>query len=183
MTINYAPPNYFLLPKTVLNAEKLLGTIVVCGPGYRGIGWPDTPLVRAHAANHKNPARLVLVLETAAFVWGWNWLKDQVVELSTLNGKRHLDPPPLDTVIYEFSIAAAQTVQFAGVMVTDPLRTFYDLLYMPEARFESNGRFAALYLKRKFEISITEVLHELNKNRRPYRNRAYDRAREIFDQM
>lgn len=181
MTKNYAPPNYHLLPQPVLNAELLLGSLIKCGPGFRGVGWPDSPLVRAYATRHKNPNNLVLVLGTAAFVWGFNWAEGQNVELSTLNGKRHLTPPEVGANIYEFSITKPQTHDLADILVSSPLRTFYDLLYVSEEDFWEYGMKQAYFLKHKYTLSTPQILNLLNKNKRPHRNRAYLRARKIFD--
>ncbi|HUH52979.1 MAG TPA: hypothetical protein VLZ31_02915 [Microbacteriaceae bacterium] len=180
MTASLAPPNYSLLPRSVINAELLLGSVVKCGPGVLGVGWPDSATARAATFKAFDPHDLVVVKESAAFVWGYEWRTSQMIEFSTLNAKRHLEPPPLNTVIHEYSIVDTETVSLAGVLVTTPLRTIYDLIYTSDEAFKTAAEHACIFLINKFSIQISDILAMLHSIRRPYRNRARRRVTQLF---
>ncbi|MBN9612266.1 MAG: hypothetical protein J0H64_02150, partial [Actinobacteria bacterium] len=86
------PPRYDLWPAAVRSAARLHGALVPCGPGYRGIGWPETPTVRASAlAEFLSNDRIATHL-TAAWVWGAARSPGRPVRVST-RGRRRITLP------------------------------------------------------------------------------------------
>ncbi len=63
-------PRWDRWPEAVRSAELRAGSLVRCGPGYRPVGWPETPRVRAAALAPWLGAGRTAVLGTAAWIWG-----------------------------------------------------------------------------------------------------------------
>lgn len=63
-------PRWDRWPEAVRSAELRAGSLVRCGPGYRPVGWPETPWVRAAALAPWLGAGRTAVLGTAAWIWG-----------------------------------------------------------------------------------------------------------------
>ena len=64
------PPRFDLWPEALRSAELRRGTLVACGPGVRGVGWPDSPRVRLAALAPWLSGGRVAAFRTAAWVWG-----------------------------------------------------------------------------------------------------------------
>src|SRR5699024_5801391 len=109
------PPNLGLLSATVVSAELLRGTIAPCGPGVRGVGWPESASVRAATLHSCLPwSKLVTVLRSAAWVWGAPWNDDGQLFFSTLEGKRFLRTTPSHIHVCEFRITEECVINFNG---------------------------------------------------------------------
>lgn len=171
-----SPPRLNVLPATIVSAELQRGTVVRCGPGVRGVGWPETARVRAAVIQHLLPKpELVAVLTTAAWIWGGTWQDQTPLTLSTLNAKRFLGVPGLNCRVHEFNICVDETVAMEGVLVTSPLRTIYDMLFLPESEFSDTHLTLCTALRARYAAETADVLLFLRSYRRPYITRAVAR--------
>lgn len=176
------PAAIYALPSAVLNAERLIGSLVPCGPGIRPVGWPDGPRARANALRSQlSSAGLVAVLETAAWVWGSDWAHSQQIEASTMNRQRFLGSLNGRTV-REFNIQVTEVRVFDGVRVTTPLRTVLDLITHADAlehRLVTRCRF----LCEAYGIDQEPLQEALSNPRLPFRVRALGRLSRVFEAL
>lgn len=174
------PPDVTRLSPTVMSAELLRGTVVRCGPGLRGVGWPEDPRVRSFALRGLiDPSEdLVAVLTTAAWVWGACESPHPRQTFSTMHGARYLRMPASGIRVHEFLIAERDVVVLGPATVTSPLRTLYDLLYLDDQTYEDTGFEAARSLCEMWhpQRSFLGSFHARN---RPHSVRAHDRYDEI----
>lgn len=171
-------PELHRLPAPVIQAEILRGSLTRCGPGVRGIGWPDTPELRASLLKEFQLPGSAFVLLTAAWVWGHTWHEEQKVQLSWLNKKR-LHRTVLNTVqVKQFNLPANECLHLADILVTSPERTIQDLLFSNEQMFANGASAAAkMLLSKQDDLSFFEEKYK--RIRRPYSARALERFRSL----
>lgn len=175
-----SPPKLSLLPPTVLSAELQRGTIVHCGPGVRGVGWPETSQVRSAALEHMVPkSHLVAVLTTAAWVWGCAWHDQAPLTFSTLQAKRYLGLTGGNCRVHEFNIKPNDIIQIMDVFVTSPLRTVYDLLFISEEQYSDAYASLCAELCDRFSKETNEIVAFIRSSRRPYLTRAIERLQAL----
>lgn len=172
----YVPPRFDQLPQSVISGQLWHGTLVRCGPGVRGKGWPETPMVRAQALHFlMNKYPLVAVLHTAAWVWGYQWLEDIPAALSTVKAKRFLHQSPLGCRVYELNVLDDHYFEMGEVFVTTPERTIYDYLYLPQEEIREDLTAAMAFLLHRVTMKDEELVRAFHGRNRPYRSRALER--------
>lgn len=157
-------------PAAVRSAERLRGTLLRCGPGVRGVGWPETPRVRAAALRPWLDADHVAVRLTAAWVWGVCREPGHPLEFSTLNRRRPERRTPAPGVsVHQFAYAHHELSAFApDLRVTTPAQTACDLLRNPEA-FDRAHLVAVRLLIRMIPGGSDQLRTTLRNGRAQYR--------------
>lgn len=171
-------PRYDRWPVALRAAERLRGTLVPCGPGLRGIGWPDTPRVRLAALGGWLGQRRVATLTTAAWVWGAAREPGDPLRLSTARRGRHTDAPSREIRVQELCLSPVDVTALGGFAVTTPLRTAADLLHDPEG-FDRAHEVAVRLLGAQIEGGLPALAARLADHRRPHRRLAIDRLRRV----
>lgn len=144
------PPPLGRWPVAVLTAERLRGSLVVCGPGFRPLGWPETPRVRlaalaASTLHGHADVPLIAVASTAAWVWGVARAPRATLEFSTPRRQRYPHMPPSGVVIHEYALDTKDATWFGPLGVATPLRVICDLLRTP-GEFSQSDRVACRLL-------------------------------------
>ena len=172
-----SPPRYDRWPLALQHAMRLRGALLPCGPGMRGVGWPDTPPVRLAAIAGALEGGHVAAMLTAAWVWGA--APDPGIPLSIAGsaGKART-PIASDTRRYELRFGPADVTVFGEFGVTTPVRTTLDLLHL-SASFGAEERRACHELLALAGITIEHMTELLVALRRPYIRRARERFREV----
>ncbi|MBL5975202.1 MAG: hypothetical protein D3X82_15970 [Candidatus Leucobacter sulfamidivorax] len=161
------PPRYDLWPEAMRSAWRLSGALVPCGPGLRGLGWPETPRVRLTAiASWLRGGRIATHL-TAAWVWGAARRPGDPLQVSLRPGHRRPTAADPGLRIYESRGAWAECRDFGGLAVTTPVRTALDLLHDP-AGFGLRETVACRLLLRAVEGGGAAVSRRIEQHRRPY---------------
>lgn len=150
------------------SAERLNGTLVPCGPGWRGVGWPETPRVRLAALSEWLDDTLVASHLTAAWVWGAARSPGPQVQLSTRVGRRKPADVGAGIRVYELRYSEADTVRLGRYSVSAPSRTVLDLLYTPDA-FTRVCRVACRLLLSRIDGGAAAIARHLQEHRRPHR--------------
>lgn len=167
------PPRFDLWPPALRSAELLRGSLVRCGPGLRGVGWPETPRVRLAALAPWLAHGEVATHLTAAWVWGAAHRPGRPLQV-TVRAKRRRRRPDTEWLrVYELRYAEEDTHRFGDFQVTTPLRTTLDLLYAEG--FGRSERVACRLLSRAVDGGASSVLAELRARRRPHRRAALER--------
>ena len=139
------PPRIADWPLAQQYAERLRGTVVACGPGFRLASWPDVPVTRATALSRwlASP-RYVAVQMTAAWVWGACYQPGEPTVL-TRGGRISASREQSGATYLIGRIADDEVTTVAGYSVSSPLRTAYDLL-RSERVFDARERAAVRLL-------------------------------------
>lgn len=176
--MNYLPPRYDLIPRSVQNAMVLRGDLVRCGTGVRGIAWPDNSTVRLTAiAPFLFDDRIASHL-TAAWVW---------LAIPELPEPLHIATSPkrghairfLNSRVAQLTFGKNDVTQLGSFSVTTPHRTAFDLLHSPSA--QSPIEFNALQQLVTSLPDRGEALSEqVALERRPYAQLARQRIATIF---
>ena len=122
------PPRISDWPVAQQYAERLRGTVVSCGPGFRLATWPDVPITRITAlANWLDSPRYIAAHLTAAWVWGACYSPGEPIIL-TRGGRisRTRERPGAKYIIGR--IATEDITVLAGYSVSSQIRTAYDLI-------------------------------------------------------
>lgn len=171
------PPRYDLWPPAVRSAWRLSGALVRCGPGLRGIGWPETPRVRLAAiADWLGHDRIASHL-TAAWVWGAVREPRDPLQVSMLAGRRRPLASRADLRVYELRYGAEDVERFGPFQVTRPMRTALDLLHDPEVFGRREAVACRLLLLA--DGGTAAMARHLAEHRRPHRRLAQARFREF----
>ncbi len=176
--MSYPPPRYDLFPKSLQSALILRGALRRCGPGVRGVAWPDTPTVRLAAlAQYLHSERIACHLTAA---WVWHALPDapEPYCVATSPGRGHATTLP-GTRIMQFSFREDEVAKLGHFLVTSPQRTLYDLLHQPHSLSELE-REAARVLLGKLSDRGAALRAQLHNERRPYGKRASTRLATIM---
>ena len=167
-------PRIDQLPQAVRSAELLRGTLVRCGPGVRGVGWPDTARVRAAALAPWFTQPRTAVLLTAAWVWGAAHSPGEPLEFASGERAGTRDEHGVSTRQRQLGVADGEGVRLGAARVTSPTRTVADLLRLPAA-LTREARFACRVLAAHHGASAHRVAEALSAGPAPYRLRALDR--------
>jgi hypothetical protein len=176
------PPRYDQIPPSVQSALRLRGGLVPCGPGVRGVGWPDSASVRLTAlAPLIAQTGLIASHLTAAWVWGTSVTPGSPLCTAVPAGLHPRINPPPGTRRFQLRFSAEDLTSLASLKITTPLRTALDLLYTP-GRFGCAESLACQLLVRLHPDFIDQLRRKLVEHRRPHRNLARSRAASLFDQ-
>lgn len=157
----------------------LRGDLVRCGPGVRGIAWPDTPTVRLTAlAPYLLDDRVASHL-TAAWVWLATAELAEPVQIATSPQRGHA-VRHADSRIAQLAFAEHDTERLGDFLVTTPARTAFDLLHDPaltgSSSFAATRRLLRLVPDRGAALS-----EQLARERRPYTRLARKRFATIIE--
>ncbi|MBO1901960.1 hypothetical protein J4H92_08365 [Leucobacter weissii] len=169
-----APPRLDLWPVALRSAERLRGTLVPCGPGLRGVGWPETPSVRAAALAEWLGDDCVAVRLTAAWIWGAARAPGRPLRVTTRERRRSARISTDWLRIHAMRCPDSETLGLCGFRVTTPLRTVLDLLHAQES-FDLPERVACRLLLTTIEGGSATVAHSLARRTRPHLRRARER--------
>src|SRR5690554_1436589 len=125
------PPRYDRWPVALRSAMLLRGALVRCGPGVRGVSWPDCAAVRLEALRPWLTEDLVAVHLTAAWVWGAALDPADPLCIASLAGRRPAPSSSPGVRRYEQRFSPDELVSFGALRVTNELRTILDLLHIP----------------------------------------------------
>lgn len=173
-----SPPRYDRWPLSVQHAMRLRGALVRCGPGVRGVGWPDTPRVRLAAIANALEGGQFAALLTAAWVWGA--VDDPGTPLSVARSAgRSRTSRAVGAQHYELRISPADVVKFGEFGVTTPMRTILDLLHVNPS-FGPRERSACRELLRISPVGAEDMSARLLALRRPHVRLARERFRGVL---
>lgn len=173
------PPRFDLWPEALRSAERLRGSLVPCGPGVRGIGWPETPRVRTAAlAPWLGGGRIATHL-TAAWVWGAARSPGRPLQVTARSGRRSYGVDSEWLRVYELRYTEADTHRFGEFGVTTPLRTVIDMLH-GDAPFTAVERIACRLLCCGWvEGGTATIASSLHAHQRPRRRLAFARLSSL----
>lgn len=173
------PPRFDGWPPAVISAAVLRGTLVRCGPGVRGIGWPETPRVRALALAPWLSRRRIAVHLTAAWVWGAARSPGHPLTVSMPNGHREGPGTRPDRVTLHLRCGPEDIEGFGPCAVTTPLRTLVDLLHAGDA-LSRHRAVACRLLVPLVPGGVDAVRARLASRRRPHRRAATERLARLL---
>lgn len=168
------PPRFDLWPEALRSAEQIRGTLVPCGPGLRGVGWPDSPRVRLAALapwlmHGRIPAYL-----SAAWIWGASRGPGRPLRVSMPARTRSTESGSTQIRVQELSLTDTDLSHFGPFTVTSPLRTATDLLF-DATPFSVTELVALRLLFPLIEGGAAAVHSQILATRRPNRRRALSR--------
>lgn len=177
--MNYLPPRYDLIPRSVQNAMILRGDLIRCGPGVRGIAWPDNSLVRLTALAPYLAGERIASHLTAAWVWLATEEPTEPLQIATSPRRGHARRIT-DSRIAQLAFAEKDTTKLGGFLVTTPERTAFDLLHSPEP--DDPILFEAI---RRLLSSLPDcgaaLKEQITRERRPYARLARQRFAAISE--
>lgn len=172
-----SPPRYDRWPLALQHAMRLRGVLLPCGPGMRGVGWPDTPLVRLAAIAGSLEGGHVAALLTAAWVWGAAPDPGSPLSVAGSAGQARICRAS-NTHRYELRLSPADVTMLGEFGVTTPKRTILDLLHL-SASFGSDERNACRELLKPAAIDAKQMTDHLAELHRPHVKLARERFREV----
>lgn len=126
------PPRTDHWPAAALSAAVLSGTLVRCGPGYRPVSWPETPVTRCVAIAAYLTPRLAAIEETAAWIWGFARSPGTPLRFLARQGRAPASFEQLaqgvETHVSQYKLHPGDIELLGGYAVTSRARTAYDLL-------------------------------------------------------
>lgn len=173
------PPRYDQWPVAVRSAGRLHGTLVPCGPGLRGVGWPESPRVRATALAGTLTRDQIATRMTAAWLWGAARDPGRPLSAHSRTSGRWSRADTVTVRTSELRIAPSEVIQLGPCRVSTPGRTILDLLYASEP-FGVAERVACRLLARGVPGGLAGIQEHLRTHRRPYRSAAMIRLSSIF---
>ena len=174
-----APPRFDLWPEALRSAELRRGTLVACGPGMRGVGWPDSPRVRLAALAPWLSGGRVAAFRTAAWVWGAAREPGRPLRVTTVGRGRHSTVGTEQLRVHELRLSSEEVVRFGPFGATSPFRTALDLLYDPEHELTVTERVMLRLLFSCFEGGAEAVRAHLHDHPRPHRAVALQRLAAV----
>lgn len=126
------PPRFDRWPVALRSAMRLRGALVDCGPGVRGVAWPDSPGVRLTSLRPWLEEGLVASYLTAAWVWAAAASPGSRLQISSRAGHRPRQASQPEVQGIEQRLAPSDTVHFGSLQVTSRQRTTLDLLHQPD---------------------------------------------------
>lgn len=123
----HVPPRVDHWPAAVISSAIRQGTLVRCGPGYRPVTWPESPLVRCTAIAWALTPKYAACNHTAAWIWGGSRAPGTVIEISVRTGRVPYRQQP-GTTQHEYVLSEGDVVNVGDYWVTSPVRTVFDLL-------------------------------------------------------
>ncbi|MCB1274496.1 MAG: hypothetical protein KDB25_08935 [Leucobacter sp.] len=172
------PPRYDRWPVAMRSAARLHGALVPCGPGFRGIGWPETPRVRANALAEYLIGGRVATHLTAAWVWGAARDPGRPIRVSTAGRKRVIVALTEQCRIAQLRLTEGDIHAFGEFRATTPFRTVLDLLHDPEG-FGLADEVACRLLVARVDGGWAAVDVHVRTHRRPGRGLARERLDRI----
>lgn len=166
------PPRYDRWPVALQHAMRLRGALVRCGPGMRGVGWPDSPGVRLAALGAWLGEDLCASHLTAAWVWAAAEHPGEPLRLAARAGGSRRSPAGVRR--YELRLGDGELERFGGLPVTTRMRTLLDLLHDPSG-FSDEERHACRALLARIPDGAECVSARLLEHRRPHRRLAVQR--------
>ncbi len=173
------PPRIDLWPPAVRSAWRLTGAIVPCGPGFRGLGWPETPTVRLAALAEWLRPHQAVTHGTAAWVWGASRTAGDAIEITMVAGRRRPITTAPEVRVRELRVAPDDLERLGDFDVTTPLRTAIDLLYRSEA-FTPADAIACRLLAFRFPGGLHRIRAHIGSRRRPGRTMALERLETLL---
>lgn len=177
-----SPPRYDLWPVAIRSSALLRGSLVRCGPGVRGVGWPETPSVRLAALAPWLTGKRVATHEAAAWVWGAARDPGSPLRVSSRSRGRTGSAEYTHVKIQETRFHDGDVVHHGPCAVTTPLRTIIDLLY-DQSELDSKARIIVRLLVRTLPQQGREITYYFSQNRRPFRTRAITRWSHIYPEI
>lgn len=172
------PPRFDLWPEALRSAERLRGVLVPCGPGLRGVGWPETPRVRLAALAPWLAHRELPAFITAAWVWGAardpGW--PLRITMPPRSRTRVLGSPQVR--VHELVLGPGDSQAFGPFSVTTPLRTAVDLIHDP-APMGVGEAVAVRLLLPLIPGGAAELVARIESTRRPHRSLALARLAQL----
>ncbi|KKI17163.1 MULTISPECIES: hypothetical protein [unclassified Leucobacter] len=172
-----SPPRIDRWPVAVRSAARLRGVLTGCGPGLRGIGWPESPAVRLVALAAWIGPELAACGTTAAWVWGARRDPGHPLHAAVLGGRRARSTEPSALRVHEYRLAPTDLVEFDGLRVTSRVRTAEELLFH-EREFGPAERASCRLLVLGTAGGADALRARVEGSRRPHRARARTRLRE-----
>ena len=169
-----APPRIDRWPVAVRSAARLRGALATCGPGVRGIGWPESPAVRLVALAPWVGTELAVCGITAAWVWGARREPGRPLHATAARGRRAGIGDPAALSVHEYRVASGDIVELEGLRVTSRLRTAEELLYH-EPVFGPAERASCRLLLLGVPEGADALRERIEGSRRPHRVRARSR--------
>jgi hypothetical protein len=157
---------------------RLRGALLPCGPGVRGVAWPDTPRVRLAALGSWLRGDFAASHLTAAWVWGATEDPPRPLTIAAPAG-RHTRPVQPEVRYYELRFAPDDLVKLGDFTATAPLRTVLDLLHDQE-RFDRVEQAASVQLLDSLGMPAERLLGLLEHRRRPHVRLARSRLEELL---
>lgn len=161
------PPRYDRWPVALRSAMQLRGALVECGPGVRGVAWPDSPGVRLASLRPWLSEELIAAHLTAAWVWGAAERPGSPLRIAAVAGQRTRRIVPTEMRRIEQRFTSTDTVFFGALQVTSPLRTTIDLLHDPQT-FSCIEIAACHLLIPRLPDGVSGLAMHLTKHRRPH---------------
>lgn len=169
-----APPRIDRWPVAVRSAARLRGALATCGPGLRGIGWPESPAVRLVALAPWVGTELAACGVTAAWVWGARREPGRPLHATSARGRRAGIGDPTTLRVHEYRVANDDIVELDGLRVTSRLRTVEELLYYAP-QFGPAEQASCRLLLLSVTGGVATLRGRLESSRRPHRVRARTR--------
>lgn len=172
------PPRYDSWPPAVLHAMRLRGALLSCGPGFRGAGWPDSPMVRLSALSPWLDARQCAAHRTAAWVWGALDEPGTPLYLAVQAGRvRRAAASGVHRL--NLRLAPGEVERLGAFHVTSKLRTLLDMLHDPRD-FNETDSAACHALVTQLELSPQELCERITQRHKPYRILALARLQQTL---
>lgn len=124
-----SPPRVDRWPIALQHAFKLRGALVPCGPGLRGVAWPDTSSVRLATLGPWLHAHAAASHLTAAWVWGAARHPGEQLTFTTHSGRRPPPTHPHHISWHQLTLNVEDLRTLGDFTVTSPERTAFDLLH------------------------------------------------------
>ncbi len=173
------PPRLDRFPLAVRSSMLRRGHIVRCGPGVRGVGWPDCDRVRITSlAPWLLPGRIASHL-SAAWIWGCALSPGEPLSVAVNAGNHPRNTHDPSVRLHQLRLASDEVTVVASQNVTTPLRTAYDLLHQP-GTFGCAESLACTLLLSLRSADAAQLRERLLHERRPFSALAKQRAQGLL---
>lgn len=161
-----SPPRVDRWPIALRHAFKLRGALVPCGPGLRGVAWPDTSSVRLATLGPWLHAHAAASHLTAAWVWGAARHPGEQLTFTTHSGRRPPPTHPHHIAWHQLTLHGEDLCTLGDFTVTSPERTAFDLLHS-SSRFSTAEQVACRLLVRT-QPTLNALRKRVFSHRRPH---------------
>jgi hypothetical protein len=168
------PPPIHLLPPAVRSAERLHGSLVPCGPGFRPVGWPNTPRIRAAALTGHCAPNTTAVLDVAAWVWGTRRAPSYPLDIARKGGGTATERFNPMLRVHDLHFRTGEVIAFGKIRVSTPQRTLYDLLRL-KSEFSAIERASCRLLLQLVPGGVATIIERISTHASPHRKRALAR--------